>query len=180
MNLRYPTQASWKTIDLYVQHDHQKNSLFWEKIDVRPFTCGSLDQLITLGLQVEFLKLEGAYGYARSQDKETIPRKYANIQIHNLLRPYNRDKTIFHELMHVWHGYSLDDGFDKKEHVQKINTIRVEWLSRQARADAELLRHTLTRLRIKPWIYDKASYDAFQTQCENPGRKEDYYPTRMD
>ena len=181
MNLKYPSEASWKTIDRYVQRDRQENAWFWEKIDARPFTCESLDQLLSIELNIKFKKLNNVYGYACSSDRDGIPRKEGLLLIHNLLRPYNRDKTIFHELMHIWHGYPLDDdpGVRTSE-LAKKNTARVEWLSRQARADAELLRHTITKLEIQPWIYDKASYDALSKSCKNPGTRENYCTTRMD
>lgn len=181
MNLKYPTAASWSTIDHYVQQDRQKNTWFWKNIDARPFTQQSLDQLLSLGLQVEFKKLDGAYGYAYSPEREDIPQKNARIEIHSLLRLYNRDKTLFHELMHVWHGYRLDDGpKTRTKELQRKNTLRVEWLARQTRANPEILQHTLIKLRIQPWIYDEASYDAFKSLCKDPGKREDYCTTRMD
>ncbi len=181
MNLRNPTRASWRSIDLYVKQDRKENPWFWERIDARHFVCDSLDYLLVTGLKLEFLKLEAAYGYAHSPDRETIPRKHAHIQIHSLLGPYNRDKTLFHELMHIWHGYPLDDGVTVRTKERRVkNSARVEWLCRQSRADPAVLSHTIERLRVQPWIYDQASYDAFHTQCKYPGAREDYCRTRMD
>lgn len=181
MELRNPVYAAWKRIDSYVQQDRRENAWFWEKLDKRPFSCASLEELLSLGLKVEFLKLENAYGWAESADREGIPRKEASIRIHSPLRPYNRDKTLFHELMHVWHGYPLNDGPRvRTKELQRKNTARTEWLARQARADPDILRYTLTRLRIKPWLYDQASYDAFHIFYKDSGRREDFPITRMD
>ena len=92
-----------------------------------------------------------------------IDKLHPIIHLADYLKPHQRDITLFHELAHLRHPILLSSRTDTRmtPFGEYGREIIVEYLGRKARADPELLRHTVVSFELEPKIYDKASYVAF-------------------
>ena len=68
---------------------------------------------------------------------------------------YERDKVLFHELVHA----AAPDFFDDRNDANCA--LVVEYYARQKRADSLLLAYAVTAFRLQPAVYDAASFAAF-------------------
>lgn len=162
---------SWSLLNGFVCEDRADNSEFWLPIDARPFDVCGLEELYANGTSVLSSMIEegcDALLLIHSGSHYRIPRANSLIRINYDLTGFHRDVALFHELMHAWHGYPLDD-MDQDEAAQR-NMLRTEWLARKARRDSLLLRHGVERFRLPCNVYDRVSYDAFDGK--NPLHRE--------
>jgi len=76
--------------------------------------------------------------------------------------PYDRDKGLFHELVHVWYGDELNDSLNTRWHGKFADENRAiaERLARKLRANSDLLRYTLDSFELELFVYDGPSYEA--------------------
>lgn len=148
--------ATWKELDAYVA------SLFplyrpRELLAKDPFTTKYIDELLASGCFVRFsARLWEEQGLTFKIQKDN--REVRCILLSYLSSPYDRDKILFHELAHI----KSNRGFGiLNPNIEAI----VEWLGRQWRADSTLLKHALHSFELKPYIYDKTSYQAFASSA---------------
>ena len=121
----------------------------WSLIESKPLTTDSIDMLVREGWVVK----EDCFASRCFYDIKKIC-------IEKNIDNYERDKALFHELVHAWYPNELDDGFIAYYRLEH-NAI-AEWLARQLRANYQLLRHTVHSFNLKSHIYDKSSYLAFR------------------
>ena len=158
MNLRSPPDATWRQLQFFVSEDRRYAGKLWKELERRPFTIDSLEDIAERDIPIIFCNIEeyGRVEIAKRENEKTT------IKIRKKLHPYDRDKTLFHELMHLWYEPYLADGDDVKHIDRRLrNAARAEYLASQARADSQLLHKAITVFKLKPYIYDKVSYDAF-------------------
>ena len=159
--------SPWDRLNEYVLSLHADQSLAhtWKMICDNPLHESSIDMLVLDGWKINLIpQLEDnnvKHGACLLEEKE--------IEIVEGFGVYDRDKTLFHELIHAWYNYfgdPLNDinswkvSNDVKDRCLKNGAI-VEWLSRKKRATSSLLRHAVHSFQLKPEIYDVASYYAF-------------------
>ncbi len=143
----------------------------WEEIQKRPITIESIDKLIEFGLQIKLIN---------SQPGNISHAMYLCniIYLSSNLNGYERDKALFHEIVHAWYstdpngwhedeggwefrGTVLEDGCCSNFPEDYPDTLIAEELARKLRTNPELLRHTILDFGLQPKIYDKISYQAF-------------------
>lgn len=125
----------------------------WRRIILEPFNPDSIDRLTRQGWKVVLDDLESD-GYALPRVREIL--------LNRRLGLYQRDLTLFHELMHAWFGDELGGKNHVMDHkLAEESEAIAEWLARQYRADPELLRHTVLSFGLEPGVYDCISYEAF-------------------
>ncbi len=95
----------------------------------------------------------------------------ATIMIKEDSSPYERDTTLFHELAHL--HYSPPDNlatiFVSRDNLSyKQMEASIEWIGRKVRADPTLLRHAVLAFGLEPYVYDQASYQAFNNLVRQP------------
>jgi len=154
--------ASWPELDAFISDLGIKKPYLriWKTMESTPITTASIDALVNQGLVVVTHPLglfSGKILLGKLEDGKIVLKQG--------LSPYERDKTLFHELAHLHHPVLLCSGdsygyFSEKEQAQR--EAIAEWLGRTARANPELLRHAIHRFELKPQIYDLASYSAFK------------------
>ena len=134
----------------------QRPEDFWGRIESHPLTPAAIQKLVSDGLGLRILSPEselwGAY----------LPPN--RICLKTSLKPYERDKTLFHELCHAMYRQELvglNDRLSAPPSLRQENEIIVEWLARQFRADPQLLREAINIFDLEPKVYDWASYQAF-------------------
>jgi len=153
----------WLELDFFVSDLRIKKPYLqiWPGIERNPPSIASIDVLLEHGYVVEERPLNLLLG--------TI--EYPKIVLQTSLDPYERDKTLFHELAHLHHPVLLCLGdsysyFSEREQLQR--EAITEWLGRKARADPELLRHAIVSFGLEPHVYDQASYRAFKDLVKQP------------
>ena len=137
-----------------IRDSYPQNRQIWTTIHYAPITTKSIDKLISKGITLEVLenKFEKhEYGRYSSTSKK--------IFLEAGLDGYERDTTLFHELVHAWYGKDLYDN-DIALFPDDNNAI-AEWLARQLRSNHKLLRYAIMAFGLEPQIYDRASYMAF-------------------
>lgn len=82
------------------------------------------------------------------------------IEIKEGLNAFNRDCTLFHELVHACFYSAGAFRICREEEYFKLEAI-VEFNARKLRAQPELLRHAINSFKLTPQVYDLASYKAF-------------------
>ena len=170
--------SPWEKINSYVLQLRETNSRYpiWRAIEEFPLSKDFIDGIVEEGWRViyepDFFFLGGI----------THPPE-KNIILKAELKPYQRDRTLFHELAHLRHPLllSYQTANDQKQKCER--EVIVEWLGRKARADPGLLRHAVLSFGLDAYIYDKSSYQAFQgikgQQCFSFMREE-YKDILMD
>ncbi|MBU0456810.1 MAG: ImmA/IrrE family metallo-endopeptidase [Nanoarchaeota archaeon] len=124
-------------------------------IQDNPITVESIDALAKKGWYVQFKSLCSSLKGGIVENK---------ILLKENLSPYERDKTLFHELVHIHYPTYLSC---KSERALSLFTelqieAITEWLGRKARADHLLLREAIKSFELEPQVYDQASYRAFR------------------
>ncbi len=82
------------------------------------------------------------------------------IEIKEGLNAFERDCTLFHELVHACFNFSRSFMISGEEEYWKLEAI-VELNARKLRAQPPLLRHAIKSFKLPPKVYDLASYKAF-------------------
>jgi hypothetical protein len=123
------------------------NRRIWDSIE-EPITTDSIDSLIEDGWVV---KTEQDTTYSRPWLTE-IGLQYG-------LRGFERDRALFHEIVHAWLGKEASDNMLAR--FRDDNNTIVEHLARQLRANPEILRHSVLAFNLEPEIYDSVSHQAF-------------------
>jgi len=169
--------ATWKELDAYV------DSLLpfdrpLELLAEKPFTTKEIDELLASGCLVRFsAHLWEGQGLTFKTKKNNLELRY--ILLNYLSSPYDRDKILFHECAHIKYNICFDI---KDKNIE----AKVEWIGRQWRADPTLLKHLIHSFELKPYIYDKASYQAFASSSPEgnqllfPFEKNNILETFMD
>jgi len=158
-------ELSWELLNtVYQKIRHKPNESypqreadFWKKIESHPLTPASIQQLIKDGWRLYYATPGSHYGGAQFKSKSL----FVDISID----PYERDKILLHEFVHIHYGKNLlNDSLQIDGHYNKLrheNRVIVEWLARQYRADPQLLRAAVLCFGLEPKVYDKASLEAF-------------------
>ncbi len=119
------------------------------------FNADTMDYLINRGITISFEKSLKGDGLLRSDFKDKFW-----IIIKEGLKSFERDCTLFHELIHAcFLSTNRFLPFGEKEYFE-LEAI-VEFNARKLRANPELLRYTINSFRLTPEVYDLASYKAF-------------------
>ena len=143
-----PVTISWKELEKLVLSLDNGFLHHWDwETKARPLNSNSFEQLKKEGWGIKETALPESYnGVCHSDTKK--------IEVRPNLAPYERDKTILHELVHAWYG--LRDGlfYPQEEAV-------TEFLARKVRANPLLLKAALGAFDVELFIYDRASYQAF-------------------
>ncbi len=158
-------QTSWQELDSRVnemkQSPYAKYDERWKIISEHSLTPRGIYQLHEEGLEV--VKLYHSPSFIGTYHK-TPREKHGEIWINAHLEAYARDVTLFHELGHAWFdartGYYFPDLVGQHPQAES-NQIIIEWLARQWRATPSLLLQAVSTFRLKEYIYDRVSYDAF-------------------
>lgn len=154
MHERIPsyTRLSQAVRNLRLNDPHRP---IWEMITSNPFSRESVDSMVSKGWKIWLIDLEGfeSMGGGCWTELKCIILKHR-------LEGFERDVTLFHELLHAHYG---DELTDRKTEGQKgeENFLIIEWIARQSRADPELLKYTINTFQLEPQIYDKVSCQAF-------------------
>ncbi|MSR85868.1 ImmA/IrrE family metallo-endopeptidase [Candidatus Woesearchaeota archaeon] len=173
---RCSTSATWSELQLFVQQDQRYVGRLYKRFRERPFTFLAFEELQLRGIRVEYKVLENCVG-----EVEIFPTGSSVISLDTNLWGYQRDVTVFHELMHVWYHPLLNDSSDLKDKRRYLsNAARTEWLARNARMQPDLLREVVEGLDIPKQIYDKASYLAFEPTCRRNRDKKKWKHTLRD
>ena len=97
------------------------------------------------------------------------------ILINSNLWGYDRDKTLFHELVHAHYHPELADVPHRTFDYRENNAI-VEWLARRYRAMPELLFTAVLGFGLEPEKYDFPSYQAFHPAHLNDLKRQLSFP----
>lgn len=163
MNLRASSDMSWKELQGFVEEDKRYAGWLYHLFERRPFTkesLGVLSRRRIMELRFEDIEDYGNLGFFEGRDIITL---------RNGLDPFQRDVTLFHELMHAWYYPYLDDFCSKEDDARALrNGARTEWLARNARARPDLLREVVGFFLLKKEIYDFVSYHAFRHSVHAP------------
>lgn len=146
--LQEPWKAKWKDLDTLVSLLEGHPLL--REIKGKPLTTVSIDNLVFNGWRVELL---GTY-----EGSTFFTSKW--ISLGKRLEAFDRDKTLFHELVHAHYGRDATGDVGSSEQ-HKINNAIVDWAARKLRANPKLLKYAVNAFGLKPYIYDKASLEAF-------------------
>lgn len=135
---------SWGELDetLHYLEAESRYRTIWRISTRNPIDAFFIDEVIKEGWEIEWMDIEGIYGitsYARK--KITIAQR---------LRGYQRDATLFHELVHVRYPDILNDVWGP---LADYNSAVCEWIARQCVADTPLLHHALQKFRIESQPY---------------------------
>lgn len=152
---------NWVDLNSAVEAMSKKSSYSdWKRlfadINCRPFNQQSIDYLTGIGwhTKIELIEEPHQFGFCDLGKKV--------IFIDQQLDPYDRDKTLFHELAHAWYGLELSDSEGVFAPPRRIgNNLIAEWLGRSWRADPILLRQAVAEFDLKPAVYDQSSWQAF-------------------
>lgn len=150
---------SWAKIEDFIEtfQTIERYNVIWSEINQKPISLDFINKIRTNGHRVEYQSFpEHHFG--------EYDRRSKLILLNEALQecPYERDVTLFHELAHARHPFSLNDNRWLKYEERQQREIVAEWLGRKARANPELLRHTIVSFGLEPRVYDLASYYAFQ------------------
>ncbi|MBI5797899.1 hypothetical protein HZA98_03275 [Candidatus Woesearchaeota archaeon] len=163
MNLRASSDMSWRELTDFVKEDRRYAGQLYRMFEKKPFTLGSLHLHNTkriMELRFEDIKDYGNLIFSGSKD---------TITLRSGLLPFQRDVTLFHELMHAWYYPYLNDFYSGEAHARALrNGARTEWLARNARAQPKLLREVVCFFELKKEIYDFSSYLAFRDYVGTP------------
>lgn len=127
----------------------------WNVLKSNLLVPESISKLISCGWTFGYIVSSDPPGFANPETKKI---KIAG----ELKNPYLRDKILLHEIVHAIHHPQLSDGWMTPEESARRNNIIVEWVSRKARANPDLLRTAVLGFGLTPEVYDSASYDAFE------------------
>ena len=151
-----PTEMKWKELQEFISRLSKSESFKIKKLyydivkNPVKITCETISKIHDQGWRISFSKfLQGA----------CIDRN-KKILLGDSLRGYERDETLFHELVHLHYLGKLDEGFSKTYEADARNAI-VEYFARPLRANSNLLRHTIETFKLEPQIYDLPSFLAF-------------------
>ena len=151
---------SWKEIEKYVLFLHmcKPEQGVWQGINDYPLSVSFIDELVQKRWKVSYRSsFRKNFGVCCPDSRRIILAGSLKDD------PYQRDKTLFHELAHARHpnflGTNRELFLPKKEYAQRESIT--EWLGRKARADPELLRHAVLSFGLEPQVYDQSSYRAF-------------------
>ncbi len=170
---RNSSYATWFDLKNFVQQDRRYVGRLYKRFEQRPFTSESFEELKERGIEIKFVSTKDYLGQV-----EIFPNGSSIILMKEGIFGFERDVTIFHELMHVWYDPMLDDSPNLKNEQRCLsNEARTEWLARRARAQPELLRIVIEGFDLKPEVYDKASCLAFEYKF---GKKNKYKFIFMD
>ena len=155
---RCSTSATWAELQLFVRQDQKYVGRLYKRFRERPFTFLAFEELQTRGITLQHKALEHCVG-----EVEISSEGSCVISMHKDLVGYQRDVTLFHELMHVWYNPLLNDSPDLRNEQRRLsNAARTEWLARRARMQPDLLRTVVEGLDLRGHIYDRISSLAFE------------------
>lgn len=146
---------SWEKINEYVLDLQARvDSKIWDQLFENSITAYFIDKLKSENWGVCYEKDHYFLGSIR------LPKKIITLRAE--LTPCQRDLTLFHELAHLTHPFlrnptPLNGGPFGEESIEAI----VEWFARKARANPKLLKHAVLSFGLEPYVYDQASYRAF-------------------
>ena len=150
----YPAEMGWEKLEEYVE---RLVSIFKDKpyrkiIENPEITCKSISSLFKEGWRVELLEYDkGLGGLCYPENKE--------ITLNKSFVKYQRDKVLFHELVHAHYPGELSDA-GLEWNADTHNAI-VDYLARIHRANPVLLKHAIETFGLEPYIYDRPSFLAF-------------------
>lgn len=159
--MTYPNAfSSWIELDEYVcwllaQRKYRDVS---EALRDNPITPKSVAGLVADGFEV---RLNNGIGGVASSKLKII-----GVGMGNGLNGYQRDKNLFHEIVHIHYGHILDDGCRDGDGCsvdgisQGERSAITEWMGRQCRAKPELLRSAVLGFGLEPRVYDRPSYES--------------------
>jgi hypothetical protein len=156
---RDAVSGPWKGLDAWVygyRAVHQERYI-WQLMENNPLNSQAVQKLASDGWKVLLTDMEPGSG--RCSDKEKIMRISANAV------GYQRDESLFHEMVHAHYGKALDDNRFTNRFSYEEDLAIIEWLARIYRSDYRLLKTSIGVFNLTPQIYDKPSYLAF---AENP------------
>jgi hypothetical protein len=165
------TRASFAELDRYVGQDKYKGYLdqIWPFIDASPITPRSIDGLILDGWVVEREEKKLLRSGKCDRETKTITLFGSTEQFER--RPYSRDVTLIHELVHAHYAFLNSHITDGKNAIEdKIGEPMTEWMARQLRATPDILQAAVLGFDLEPYVYDRASYVAFVVM-NPPGQK---------
>lgn len=141
-------RESWETLNSFVMSIADEKILeHLGRLEDPGIKPREIENLFSEGYVVEFSEL--------MSDGE-VEGKIIRIDEKLRADPYERDKTLFHELAHVLFPY-----FQHSKQHTDYREGPIEWIGRRLRADPVLLRLAVYGFGLDPFIYDKASYKAF-------------------
>ena len=178
--------SNWQKLDMFVLEFKDKpnrHPAFFEAMDKKPFTRESIDKIISEGICVRAIDMFLNGALVTDEGKKIIA-------IRQDLEGYERDKTLFHELIHACYGdytfdnslhddtiyiassimeYLLKDKALSQENIYFIeNALITEWYARQLRTQPTLLRYAIQSFGLEEYIYDRASAQAFHPAFNDP------------
>lgn len=142
--MKISCRANWTELDKHVKENFQAD--FYK--NRYPAPLESIDLLVREGWKVELKKIYSD-GYIVCAPKI--------IFINEFLTGFQRDVTLFHEIIHALYPGRGDNNIRPGIYNEEI----VEWLARQCRTDSKLLRYAILTFGLEPQVYDKVSYHAF-------------------
>ncbi len=153
--------SPWTELDRYVcsllaQRRYRDAS---EALKDNPITPKSIAGLVADGVRVRLY--DGVGGHALSK------LKIIGVGEGNGLNGYERDKNLFHEVVHMHYGHILHDGCRDGDGCsvdgisQGERSAITEWIGRRCRAKPELLRSAILGFGLEPRVYDRPSYESF-------------------
>jgi len=165
-------EASFAELEAYLCQE--KNKWFIDEmkplINTNPITPLSIDRLITEGWIVEMYYSQSGITGTCNQETKTITlfgstNKYKR-------KPYSRDMTLMHEIVHAHYPClnSQITSTGERFKTNKLGEPMTELIARQIRTDSEILRASVLWFDLKPYVYDRASYIAF-VLMNPPGQK---------
>ena len=146
-----PGKFSWDELQEY----NKTNPLFHriQHNSGNPFTTESIDKLVHNGWKAKLSALTASQGLLIPGAKLIV--------IRDGMPPYERDKTLFHELAHEHYPKLHPSSFPSIDYG--IEAV-AEWLGRTWRANPVLLNHAVLSFGLDPKMYDFPSYIAFRNQ----------------
>lgn len=181
------TIMSWKELNDYVLSLASSYIFRRTFVLIRkdPITPMSIDLLVKNDWQVEETSFflfgsPGRVSFDTGRPRPNHIRK-GKILLHDRLDGYERDKTLCHELVHAWYGRQhiesglLDAGWIAE--TNDGNRAVAEWIGRKIRANPGILSRAVYRFGLRPHVYDRISYIAFECQKNMPVKE---LPVFMD
>ncbi len=150
-----------------------------EALEDNPITPRAIVGLAADGFRVKLYYGIGGHAFSKL--------KIIGVGEGNGLNGYERDKNLFHEVVHMHYGRILHDGCRDGDGCsvdgisQGERSAITEWIGRQCRAKPELLRSSVLCFGLEPRVYDRTSYESFLSN--RLGRQlmfpfaEDYFKT---
>lgn len=171
-------KSSFNTLDIFVSCLKKEYPGWGVLVEKHSLTADFINSLIENGWSISFnhpwiregVPLDIRMGYAPPPFEYLYHPKCRVIGLHEELMslPYDRDKTLLHEILHLhydvyggWLSRMLKEQVPKNPFGVSEEEIFIEWSSRKARANPDLLRCAVRGFDLEEHIYDYASYQAF-------------------